>query len=281
MLRMERQSRPWIWRIGTLIISSSLLFACSKSHHHPRDPYESFNRKTFAFNQALDKNLLKPTAKAYKKVMPWPVREGVSNFFTNLGSPSIIVSDLLQADFNQAIKSTWRFAINSTLGLAGVVDVASHFNLKHKTNDLGVTFALWGDRKPPYLVLPFLGPSTIRDGAGLYFDYFGLSVYTYIKPTWVRWSMLGLYYVSLRSELLEAEDIIDGNMLDEYAFQRDAYLQHRRYLINQRTGEDDDPYVEANGQQDDPYVEEQAAMRYIKRPSSHALNSTRMPKRIF
>ena len=213
-----------------------LLSGCIAKGTDPNDPFESINRKTHAFNMVFDKYILKPPAIAYKTIIPSFVRAGINNAYNNVNMLPTVANDLLQAEGNYAIKDTWRFIINSTFGVAGIIDVASTFSLPPHSNDLGLTFAKWGDKKSPYVVIPLLGPSTIRDGMGMMFDYALFTPYPYIRSDAVLYTLLGVRYVDLRSQMLETDRFIE-EALDKYAFIRDAYLQHRNFLI---TGEQQD-----------------------------------------
>lgn len=217
----------------TATVLSLLLSGCVTTGTNPDDPYEPINRKTHRFNMAVDGAVLKPAAIIYKTLVPAPIRMGINNMYNNVNMLPTVANDLLQADGNQAIKDTWRFVINSTLGIAGIFDAASHCQLPPHSNDLGLTFAKWGDKKSPYIVIPLLGPSTIRDGMGMMFDYALFTPYPYIPSSPTIYALLGLRYVDLRSQMLETDRLI-AESLDQYAFIRDAYLQHRQYLI---TGE--------------------------------------------
>lgn len=213
----------------TIISATLLLSACATKGGNPADPYESLNRKTFRFNQAFDATILKPIAKVYRSVLPAPVRSGINNVYNNVNMMPTVANDLLQAEWNYALKDTWRFVINSTLGIAGILDVAERCGLPAHSNDLGITLAKWGDKQSPYFVIPFLGPSTFRDGMGLMFDYTLFTPYPYLSPT-LNTSLIGVRYVDLRSQMLDTEKLMN-DALDKYTFMRDAYLQHRQYLI--------------------------------------------------
>lgn len=207
-----------------------MLTGCAHKGTNPIDPYEPFNRKVHAFNMAFDATVLRPPAKLYKKVVPGVVRKGVTNAFNNLDMFPTIANDLLQAEGKWAIRDTWRLAINSTLGVVGVFDVASRFGLPPHYNDLGITFAKWGDKKSPYIVLPFIGPSTIRDGTGWLFQFALWTPYLYIEDDAVVFSLIGLRYIDLRAQLFDLDPILNQS-LDKYSFIRDSYLQHRSYMI--------------------------------------------------
>lgn len=198
-----------------------------------KDPYEGFNRAMFTFNEKIDQYLLKPVARAYNAVMPRPLNEGVHNFFMNIGNLPTIANDLLQANFFQAANDSWRLVINTTVGVGGLFDVAERMKLKPYTNDFGLTLAKWGYANSNYLVLPFFGPNTLRDGIGLPVDYFAFSIYPYIDSTKTRYAVYGLGVVDKRAQLLKFQSVMDEAAVDRYVFVRNAYLQHRAYQIDQ------------------------------------------------
>lgn len=212
------------------LVASIGLVACVKGPN-PEDPYEQFNRKMYRFNTTFDRFILKPPATLYRAIVPAPIRKGINNFYLNLDLIPTVGNDLLQAEGKWAIRDTWRFAINTTLGIGGILDVAQKFSLPYHSNDLGLTLAKWGDKKSPYLMLPLLGPSTIRDGAGWLFQFALYSPYVYINDDAAIYSLLALRFIDLRSQLLDTETLMD-QALDKYSLIRDAYLQHRNYLIS-------------------------------------------------
>lgn len=211
-----------------------VLTGCAHKGTLPEDPWEPYNRRVHTFNMAFDATFLKPPARLYKAVVPQPVRRGVNNFYTNFSMSSTVVNDLLQAQWTMAIKDTWRFIANTTIGVGGIFDPASHMGLPPHVNDLGITLAKWGDMNSPYLVLPFLGPSTLRDTFAETFDYALFTPYPWIRSNAVLYSLLGVRYVDLRAQLLDTDRLL-AEALDSYTFMRDAWLQHRRYQI---TGEE-------------------------------------------
>lgn len=225
-----------IRKTATVAISFCLT-ACITKGPNPEDPFESINRKTYKFNAAFDATFLKPPARLYRSVLPPIVRAGINNVYNNVNMIPTVANDLLQAEWTDALRDTWRFGVNSTLGIAGIMDVAKECSLPPHSNDLGLTFAKWGDKKSPYIIIPFLGPSTIRDGMGLMLNYSLLTPYPYIRNDAVIYSIVGLRYIDLRSQMLDTERLMD-EALDKYAFMRDAYLQHRNYLI---TGTKNEP----------------------------------------
>lgn len=204
------------------------------------DPWEPFNRKMFAFNEDVDKKVLKPVATGYKKVVPAAVRKGVGNVFLNLAEPTTIVNDVLQAKFPQAGRDLVRFALNTTVGLLGWFDVARKVGLERNHEDFGQTFSVWGFGQGPYLVLPLLGPSTVADGVGL------VPATLYTDPRYTMFdtaesfAIIGFNAVDTRARLLGASRVAKLQ-LDPYVFRRETYLQRRQQLVHDGNppGEDD------------------------------------------
>lgn len=205
------------------------------------DPWQKFNRAIFRFNDKADEYLLKPVAKGYKAITPAPVRRGITNFFSNLREPITVLNDLLQGKMKQAGGDTVRFVINSTVGLVGIFDVAVHADLPRHDEDFGQTLGKWGVGPGPFLVLPFLGPSDIRDTAGLGVDFYSNPRRYYLDSD-VDWALWGVDMINSRANLLDAESIIQG---DRYLFIRDLYLQHRDYEV--KDGKVDDPFLDDSG----------------------------------
>lgn len=192
-----------------------------------RDPLEGINRGVYKFNDVSDKAVFKPIAGAYKAVMPAPVRSGVSNFFSNLKTFVTSINQVLQFKFNKAAESAGRFVINSTIGVAGLFDVASKQGIPQYNEDFGQTLGYWGVGNGPYLVFPFLGPSTLRDGTGLIAEGLTIDPIGYISDPRTRNIVLGTKFIDARAELLPGSDLLDEAALDPYSFMRDAYLQRR------------------------------------------------------
>lgn len=224
------------------IATTVTLTSCAHNGTNPADPYESFNRKVHRFNKAADKAVLKPAAIMYNSLLPGFARKGINNAFNNLDMVQSVANDVLQAQGKWAIRDTWRFFINSTLGIGGLFDVADKMGLPAHYNDLGLTFAKWGDKNSPYIEIPLLGPSTIRDGSGMLFQFALWSPYVYINNDATAYGLAALRYVDLRAQLLSSERIMD-QALDEYSFMRDAYLQHRSYQINNTKQEKESSYL--------------------------------------
>ena len=199
-----------------------------------RDPWEGFNRKMFAVNNTFDRNLIVPAAKAYRAVTHKKQRKGIRNFFANLRTPVIFVNDLLQGEIGRAGETLGRFAINSTIGFGGMGDPAERLGIPQHSEDFGQTLAVWGIDSGPYLVLPFLGPTTVRDG-------FGSAIAITANPTfWIdttaadyyQYTTAGVGLLSVREPLIEPLAEIEANSLDYYASIRSFYLQSRTREIN-------------------------------------------------
>ena len=194
-----------------------------------QDPWEGFNRKIYAFNDALDKTVARPVARTYVRAMPGPARNGIHNLITNLDEPATVVNDALQGKVKQTLQDLGRFVINSTVGLLGWFDVASHVGLPHHDEDLGQTLAVWGVSSGPYLVIPIIGPSTVRDAGGRIGDLYTNIPRNDLQPRY-RNAALVMDGVDTRVGLMGANDTLD-NAYDPYTFVRDAWLQNRRYKI--------------------------------------------------
>lgn len=197
----------------------------------PRDPLEDVNRAVFSFNELLDRVLLKPLAQGYNVVMPAPANRGVTNFFNNLSDVTSAVNNLLQLKIGRAFSDVGRVAINTTVGILGLIDVASNMNLPSYKEDFGQTLGVWGFGPGPFIVLPLIGPSSGRDTVGLVGDWFTDPV-TYIDDDGTRWALRGLNIVDTRAGLLNASRVVSQAALDPYAFIRDAYLQRRESLVH-------------------------------------------------
>lgn len=214
-----------------------------------KDPFEKINRLMFHFNDIVDKSIVKPVALFYNKIVPKPLAKGVTNFFNNLDNVPTVANDVLQLNLYQAASDTWRLALNSTIGILGFFDVAKPMGLEPNVEDFGLTLAQWGYKNSTYIVLPFFGPSTIRDGLGIPVDYYLLSVYPHIENARNRYRLYALGVVDRRAQLLTFENVMEQAALDKYVFMRDAYMQRRKYLI-QRNTELGNPYMEKNNKLD-------------------------------
>ena len=193
---------------------------------NPADPWESFNRKIFSFNEGLDQAVVRPVAVTYKTYTPELIQTGVSNFFGNLRDLWSAVNSALQAKPGDALENTGRFLINTTVGIYGVFDVATHLGLQRHSEDLGQTLGRWGVGTGPYLVLPLFGPSNVRDGLGLSVDS-QANLINQVSSIPERNTLYVTRVVDLRAQLLPITDQVDKVALDKYSFTRDAYLQKR------------------------------------------------------
>lgn len=216
-----------------LIAALMLLSGCATTSQNNgvNDPLEGYNRAMYAFNKTVDKAIIKPVAKGYDTVVPEPVSWGVSNFFSNLNEITVILNDLLQLKFGQAFKDTGRFMLNTTVGVAGIFDVASMAGYEKNNEDFGQTLGVWGAEPGAYIVLPIFGPRTVRDTFGLVGDYFTDPV-TYVEGPGARNAFRGTRLVDTRANLLKTEKVLDEAAIDEYIYVRDAYLQRRQYLVH-------------------------------------------------
>jgi len=234
------------WRalIPGILICAGLLGGCA-STGNPRDPFEPLNRGIYQFNDGVDNVLLKPAAEVYRGVLPEFVRTGVSNFYANINDVVIALNNLLQGKFLNAASDVGRIVVNTTAGLLGVFDVATQIGLEKHDEDFGQTLGYWGMGAGPYLVLPFLGPSSVRDAIGKVVD-FATDPVTYVDPTRDRNVLWGVRFVNRRAELLETSKILEAAALDPYEFLRDAYLQRRRNLVHDGSpppDKDDEPEI--------------------------------------
>jgi phospholipid-binding lipoprotein MlaA len=198
---------------------------------NPRDPFEPFNRSVTRFNDGLDEAIVKPVAQAYQNTVPSPVRTGVNNFFGNLSDVWSFVNNVLQAKPQAAVDSFMRVSVNTLIGLGGVLDWATPMGIERHSEDFGKTLGRWGVATGPYLVLPVLGPSTVRDAAARVVDAKG-DLVLQVDDVRVRNSLYVLRAVDLRANLLRAGEVLDQAALDKYSFTRDAYLQRRGVVID-------------------------------------------------
>lgn len=212
------------------LLALALLQGCAVGPN-PRDPFEPFNRSVTRFNDGLDEAIVKPVAQAYQDTVPSPVRTGVNNFFGNLSDAWSFVNNVLQAKPQAAVDSFMRVSVNTLIGLGGVLDWATPMGIERHREDFGKTLGRWGMATGPYLVLPVLGPSTVRDAAARVVDAKG-DLVLQIDNVPVRNSLYVLRAVDLRASLLRAGEVLDQAALDKYSFTRDAYLQRRGVVID-------------------------------------------------
>lgn len=212
------------------LLALALLQGCAIGPN-PRDPFEPFNRSVTRFNDGLDEAIVKPVAQVYQDTVPSPVRTGVNNFFGNLSDAWSFVNNVLQARPQAAVDSFMRVSVNTLIGLGGVLDWATLMGIERHREDFGKTLGRWGVDTGPYLVLPVLGPSTVRDAAARVVDAKG-DLVLQIDNVPARNSLYVLRAVDLRASFLRAGDVLDQAALDKYSFTRDAYLQRRGVVLD-------------------------------------------------
>jgi phospholipid-binding lipoprotein MlaA len=219
-------------RLFTTLVLAALIGAgcASTGQGDPRDPWEPLNRKIYRFNEVVDDALARPIATAYRDTFHEEIRGRVRNFFSNIGDLWIGANDFLQGKFFDGFEDWARFAFNSTIGLFGLHDVASDMGIEKRNEDFGQTLGRWGLGEGPYLILPILGSSTVRDGVGTAVDLYVDPVGDF-RPIRLRNSSAALRLVNTRADLLDASRILEQAALDKYTFQRDAFLQRRRNLV--------------------------------------------------
>ncbi|MBT3014790.1 MAG: VacJ family lipoprotein [Candidatus Thiodiazotropha sp. (ex Clathrolucina costata)] len=242
-----------------VIISLLLLFltgCASMQNKHPTDPLESINRGVDEFNQEFDKVVAKPVAKGYRVVTPSVLDLGITNFFNNLADVPSAVNNLLQLKPTHALTDIGRVCINTTLGIFGLFDVASDMGLPNYKEDLGQTLGFWGMGDTPYLVMPFLGPTTLRDLIGLVGDTWMNPISYPSQDTYYALTTLRL--IDVRADLLEAGDVLDEAAVDRYAFQREFYLQKRDSQIKDGPNhmDEDDLFDDTFFDEEEPLFEE-------------------------
>jgi phospholipid-binding lipoprotein MlaA len=218
-------------RVVSLAVAALAISGCSTVQTPSKeDPWEGFNRTVFTVNDKVDQYALKPVAQGYQRITPKPVRDSVTNFFSNIGDVYNVANNLLQLKIADGVSDIMRIVINSTFGVGGLFDVATLAKLPKHDQDLGLTLGHYGVPAGPYVVLPLFGPSTVRDAVGTAGDTF-VNPLTYVNPAGLSWGLYGLKLVSTRANLLGATDLIEGAALDRYSFVRNTYLQRRRYQL--------------------------------------------------
>ncbi len=233
----HRAIRPIAATASLLALAATLGGCASSPARNPNDPLESVNRVTYKFNDTLDRTIATPVAKAYNAVTPGPLRTMISNFFSNIGDATIMVNDLLQGKITDGTEDLMRIAMNSFLGIGGLIDFATPAGLPKHDQDFGLTLGHWGVPAGPYIVLPVFGPSTARDTVGLVADLKSDPT-GYFRPA-IRNILYPLNFVSTRAHYLGATDLLSAAALDKYSFTRDAYLGHRKYQLTGGKSADD------------------------------------------
>lgn len=223
----------WARQLAVAGAAMALTAGCSSSFPvaGEPDPFEPFNRAVFAFNMQADRIVLRPVAYLYRGLVPGIARQGVSNFFNNIDELTTILYGILQAKFTQAGSDVLRFLINSTVGLLGLIDVASEMGLEQHYEDFGLVLASWGFTESWYLMLPILGSSTVRDATGVPLSLLGLNLWVWVEPEYIAWTAVALDLVNRRAQLLEGQQFFETAAVDQYIFVRNAYFQMRNRLI--------------------------------------------------
>ncbi|SEG09262.1 MlaA family lipoprotein [Nitrosomonas ureae] len=246
-------------KVVAILLTGLFLTGCASTKLNnedgPYDPLESMNRAVFDFNEMVDNNVFEPVAKGYKKIMPDPLELMVGNFFSNLNDVVVLTNSVLQLNYESALASSARLLINTTFGIFGLIDIASDIsaasdvNLSKRNEDFGQTLGRYGVGSGPYVVLPFLGPSSARDTFGIAVDSFFMDPVTqgvtgvfinnvdYINSTALRLPVAAARVVNTRAQLLDIEKTLEEAALDKYEFMRDAYLQRRTSLVNNNSEE--------------------------------------------
>ena len=221
-------------RYLVMLVCAFLLAGCATvdpDYADERDPFESFNRAMFTFNDNLDQYVAKPLAKGYQYITPAPVDRGITRFFLNLDDVRNALNSALQLKFMNAGSGLGRFAINTTIGVLGFTDPASELGIEKHEEDFGQTLGYWGMGPGPYLVLPVIGPSSGRDLVGFGVDWVSDPLYWELDDATISWSLYILRYVDRRADLLAASRVMEDAALDPYIFLRESYLQRRKHLV--------------------------------------------------
>jgi phospholipid-binding lipoprotein MlaA len=235
---MMKQNKAGTSMLRQLIAVATLLCASvlsSAAHAQTQDPWIEANQRVFAFNDYFDRILVRPVAITYTTFVPRFARQGITNFFSNINDINVFVNDLLQFKFDDAVSDSGRFLVNSTIGIGGLLDVASDLGLQKNEEDFGQTLGAWGVESGPYLVLPVFGSSNVRDAFGLILDTL-FNPIQYQEEESVRWTLVLLQEIDTRASLLALDELVTGN---RYLFVREAYIQRREFLVQDGEVEDE------------------------------------------
>jgi phospholipid-binding lipoprotein MlaA len=249
-----------VFRTALIVCAALGMSACvtlpPNAPRSPQDPWESWNRGVYKFNDKLDRAVAKPVAQGYVKYVPRPVRTGVTNFFSNLETPTVMVNDALQGKFLAAANDLGRFVLDTTVGIAGILDPATSAGLARNNEDFGQTLGKWGVHPGPFIEVPLLGPSDLRDAPARFVDSY-LNPRQYIKNNYIKYGLYVPDFVDRRAALLPLDETLQ-HAYDPYAFIRDAYLQRRAYLVSDGKIKDE-PLAEPDGEVPDTSTERNPA----------------------
>ncbi len=239
---MKQKNLENSFKCATLALLLAAFAGCASGPAaHAADPFEPLNRAVFNFNEGVDRAVVKPVATAYRDVTPAPVRRGVYSFFSNISDVWSLANNVLQAKPKEAVDSLFRVTVNSFWGVGGIFDVASMMKIPQHKTDFGQTLGVWGLASGPYVVLPLLGPSSVRDSVGTLVDSEG-SVMRQIDNISVQNSLWGLRLVDTRANLLNVGSVVDQAALDKYTFTRDIYLQRRQSQLGKEDAQPEERY---------------------------------------
>jgi len=227
--------------LGSLALSACVTLP-PDAPRSPQDPYERWNRGVYKFNDAIDRGVLKPVARTYTRILPEAVRIGIHNFFTNLDTPTVMINDALQGKLRAAGADLGRFLLNTTVGVGGLLDPATQVGIARNEEDFGLTLATWGVHPGPFLEIPLLGPSDVRDAPAKLVDTY-TNPRQYIKNSYVKYGLYGVYFVDVRASLLSLDPTLQS-VYDPYVFIRDAYLQRRAFLSGHRPAQSEDSLLD-------------------------------------
>jgi phospholipid-binding lipoprotein MlaA len=266
-------------RIALAVIVATALSACvtlpPNSQRSPHDPWESWNRGVYKFNDTVDRAVAKPVARTYVKIVPQAIRTGVTNFFSNLETPTVMVNDALQGKFLASANDLGRFVLNTTVGIGGILDPATAAGLQRNNEDFGQTLGKWGVPAGPFLELPVLGPSDLRDAPARAVDTYA-NPRQYIKNNWVKYGLYLPDFVDRRAALLPLDDTLKTTY-DPYAFVRDAYLQRRAYLVSDGKVTDEEPLIDPEPDAPDPSTKRDPTAPVPVPPGSSSPNAGAPP----
>lgn len=228
-----RGQKPAVYRGILFVLLLSLAGGCATTGTgDPRDPFEGFNRGVYSFNKTMDEALFDHVGNFYKAITPNVVDKGITNMFSNMNDIAVIANGLLQLKINQALTDTLRFIYNSTFGLLGFFDISTPIGMPKHDEDFGQTLAVWGFDSGPYLMIPFFGPTTVRDATGFIVDRGVLSPLFYINDAELKAGLMTMNYIDFKADLLSTKEVLGEAALDEYDFVKNAYFEKRASMIN-------------------------------------------------